>query len=58
MVNSQAKTNSFAAKIQVLDPDVLMSHNFIGFDLDVLLHRMSHFKIFNWSILGRLKRRK
>lgn len=46
------------AKLQLLDPDMFVGHNFLGFDLDVLLHRMNHLNIGNWSILGRLKRRK
>lgn len=33
-----------------------MGHNFIGFDLDVLLHRMKHHKVENWSRIGRLRR--
>ena len=35
---------------------MLVAHNFYGFDLDVLLHRMQELKIFNWDRLGRLKK--
>lgn len=42
-------------KIYSLDPDVIVGHNFLGFDLDVLLHRMDALKIPHWSKLGRLK---
>ena len=39
-----------------MDPDVIVGHNFIGFDLDVLLHRMRDANTDNWSRLGRLRR--
>ncbi len=40
-----------------MDPDVLVGHNFIGFTLDVLLHRMkSHKMEKSWSKIGRLRR--
>ncbi|KAL1440998.1 hypothetical protein MTO96_008921 [Rhipicephalus appendiculatus] len=44
------------AKLQRLDPDILIGHDIQSFDLDVLLHRMLTLKISNWSRLGRLKR--
>lgn len=37
---------------------VTVGHNFLGFDLDVLLHRMAKTGTKNWSVLGRLKRNK
>ncbi|KAK8777019.1 hypothetical protein V5799_029635, partial [Amblyomma americanum] len=46
----------FIAKLQRLDPDILIGHDIQSFDLDVLLHRMVTHKIPNWSRLGRLKR--
>ena len=46
----------FLAKVSSIDPDVIVGHNFIGFDLDVLLHRMQKTKIPAWSKLGRLRR--
>lgn len=36
------------------DPDVLVGHNILGFDLGVLLHRMRAAKIEGWSKIGRL----
>lgn len=42
--------------MHTVDPDVIVGHNFVGFDLDVLLHRMSRLKIPQWSKLGRLRR--
>jgi DNA polymerase alpha subunit A len=33
------------AKIEEYDPDVLVGHNFIGFDLDVLLHRLDFLQV-------------
>ncbi|GFU23948.1 DNA polymerase alpha catalytic subunit [Nephila pilipes] len=44
------------AKIQKMDPDILVGHDILGFDLDILLHRMVVLKIPNWSRIGRLKR--
>ena len=44
------------ALIKQYDPDVFIGHNFIGFDLDVLLHRLRTLKIKDWSCLGRLRR--
>ncbi|CAG8622841.1 65_t:CDS:10, partial [Paraglomus brasilianum] len=48
--------NYLIAIIHRVDPDVLVGHNFVGFDLDVLLHRMKELKIDGWSKLGRLRR--
>ena len=44
------------AVIHRMDPDVIVGHNFTGFDLDVLLHRMKDLKVDHWSRLGRLRR--
>ncbi|GIY56481.1 DNA polymerase alpha catalytic subunit [Caerostris darwini] len=46
----------FLAKLQKMDPDVLVGHDILGFDLDVLLHRLVMLKIPNWSRIGRLRR--
>ncbi|KAM7301016.1 DNA polymerase alpha catalytic subunit [Ixodes scapularis] len=46
----------FAAKLQRLDPDIIVGHDVQSYDLNVLLHRMITNKIPNWSRLGRLKR--
>eukprot|EP01117_Protostelium_nocturnum_P013402 TRINITY_DN4996_c0_g1_i2.p1 TRINITY_DN4996_c0_g1~~TRINITY_DN4996_c0_g1_i2.p1 ORF type:complete len:1200 (-),score=325.24 TRINITY_DN4996_c0_g1_i2:2633-6232(-) len=43
-------------KLIQIDPDMIIGHNFIGFDLDVLLHRMEATKNPHWSRLGRLRR--
>jgi DNA polymerase alpha subunit A len=43
-------------QIHAYDPDVIVGHNFLGFDLDVLLHRMSKTGAKLWSRLGRLQR--
>ncbi|KAI7905471.1 DNA polymerase family B-domain-containing protein [Cokeromyces recurvatus] len=45
------------AKFQMYDPDIIVGHNFAGFDLDVLLHRMKDLNVQQWHRLGRLKRR-
>jgi DNA polymerase alpha subunit A len=48
--------NLLLANIFKTDPDVIVGHNFVGFDLDVLLHRMKHTKADHWSRVGRLRR--
>ena len=50
--------NFLIARIHLCDPDVIVGHNFAGFDLDVLLHRMKALNIQHWHRLGRLKRKK
>ena len=44
------------AKIHKLDPDLIVGHDVLGFDLDVILHRISSQKVPHWSKIGRLKR--
>jgi len=39
-----------------MDPDIIIGHNFVGFHLDVLLHRMRALSVDGWSRLGRLRR--
>ncbi|KAI9506594.1 hypothetical protein BX070DRAFT_186351 [Coemansia spiralis] len=51
-----ALLNFFTAFLHRTDPDILVAHNFYGFDLDVLLHRMRALRIDGWSKLGRLRR--
>lgn len=46
------------AKIQTIDPDVIVGHNLYGFELDLLMQRIHELKIPHWSRLGRLKRDK
>jgi DNA polymerase alpha subunit A len=50
--------NYLIARIHTCDPDVIVGHNFSGFDLDVLLHRMKALNTQHWHKLGRLKRKK
>ncbi|KAJ1818574.1 DNA-directed DNA polymerase alpha catalytic subunit pol1, partial [Coemansia sp. RSA 2599] len=52
-----ALLNLFTALLKRVDPDVLTAHNFYGFDIDVLLHRMQALRTDGWSALGRLRRR-
>ncbi|ORX75533.1 hypothetical protein BCR32DRAFT_210201 [Anaeromyces robustus] len=54
--NETALLNYLMAIIQRQDPDIIVGHNFIGFHLDVLLHRMKALGITNWSRIGRLRR--
>ena len=54
--SEKALLNKFMAKIGDFDPDVIAGHAITSFDLDVLIHRLHHFKITTWSKLGRLHR--
>lgn len=56
--NEQALLNNFLAKLVRYDPDVLIGHDIFGFQLDVLLSRMSARRSREWSRLGRLIQRR
>ncbi|RUS87909.1 hypothetical protein EGW08_004325 [Elysia chlorotica] len=56
MPNERALIGFLLAKIHRYDPDLLVGHDIYGFDLDVLLHRISANKIPHWSKISRLKR--
>ncbi|KAI1317643.1 DNA-directed DNA polymerase alpha catalytic subunit pol1 [Mortierella claussenii] len=55
-ISERAMLNLLLARIRNADPDIVVGHNFVGFDLDVLLHRMKHTKADHWSSIGRLRR--
>ncbi|XP_034562233.1 DNA polymerase alpha catalytic subunit [Notolabrus celidotus] len=46
----------FLAKMHKIDPDVLVGHDIFGFDLEVILQRISYCKVPHWSKMGRLRR--
>ncbi|KAF7661751.1 hypothetical protein LDENG_00253600 [Lucifuga dentata] len=46
----------FLAKMHKIDPDMLVGHDIFGFDLEVLLQRLSFCKVPHWSKIGRLRR--
>ncbi|KAL7840672.1 hypothetical protein AOLI_G00259950 [Acnodon oligacanthus] len=46
----------FLAKMHKIDPDVLVGHDILGFDLEVLLNRINVCKVPFWSKIGRLRR--
>ena len=49
--------NKLLATLHKCDPDILVGHNFMGFTLDVLLHRMKACGVDKfWSKIGRLRR--
>jgi DNA polymerase alpha subunit A len=50
-----AMLNLLMTLIKKYDPDVLLGHNILGFDLDVIMHRMAQLNVKSWSKLGRLK---
>ncbi|KAH7354100.1 DNA polymerase [Plectosphaerella cucumerina] len=48
--------NFFLAQLDVVDPDVILGHQFEGVDYSVLLSRLHEKRTHLWSRLGRLKR--
>ncbi|CAG0916476.1 unnamed protein product [Notodromas monacha] len=46
----------FLAKIQLLDPDVIIGYDLTGCTVDVLLDKLHEHKVPHWSRLGRLRR--
>eukprot|EP00889_Picochlorum_renovo_P005130 jgi/Picre1/32160/NNA_007506.t1 len=56
--NERALLTMIVMKLKDLDVDAFVGHNFSGYDLDVLLHRMKELKVPHWASLGRLKRSK
>lgn len=49
MPNERALLSLFFQKLQQEDPDVLVAHNLMGFDFDILLSRAVHLKLATWS---------
>lgn len=52
MPNERALLSLFFQKLQQEDPDVLVAHNLMGFDFDILLSRAVHLKLGTWSKVG------
>ncbi|EDV28392.1 uncharacterized protein TRIADDRAFT_49541 [Trichoplax adhaerens] len=52
----RALLSFWLAKVQQIDPDIIVGHNICGFDIDVILHRMNTCKVSLWSRIGRIKR--
>eukprot|EP01028_Stygiella_incarcerata_P010436 TRINITY_DN5403_c0_g1_i4.p1 TRINITY_DN5403_c0_g1~~TRINITY_DN5403_c0_g1_i4.p1 ORF type:complete len:1203 (+),score=362.83 TRINITY_DN5403_c0_g1_i4:115-3723(+) len=55
--NERGLLSFLVAKIKSIDPDVIVGHNLMGFDLDVLLNRLREFRIPKASRIGRLMTR-
>jgi DNA polymerase alpha subunit A len=53
----RALLNSLLATIQRHDPDVMVSHNFLGGNFEALLYRMKELKADHWSRIGRFRRK-
>lgn len=43
--SEKALLTALVGRLAALDPDALVGHNISAFDLDVLLHRLSHHKV-------------
>jgi DNA polymerase alpha subunit A len=53
----RALLNSLLATIQRHDPDVVVTHNFLGNTFEALLYRMRELKADHWSRIGRFRRK-
>jgi DNA polymerase alpha subunit A len=52
--NERALLSTFLARVHQHDPDIIISHNLIGFEFEVLLNRCASHKLPAFSKLGRL----
>eukprot|EP01132_Coremiostelium_polycephalum_P009098 gene9098-11149_t len=55
--NETTLLSFFAQTILNIDPDVIGGHNITGYDIEILFDRFQKQKVFEWSYIGRLKRR-
>nr|XP_002123526.4 DNA polymerase alpha catalytic subunit [Ciona intestinalis] len=46
----------FLVKMLKIDPDIVIGHDVMNFDLDVMLHRITACKVAHWSRIGRLRK--
>ena len=56
MPTERALLNNFFARLHRFDPDVLVAHNLVAFDLELLISRAAVHKCSTWDRIGRLKR--
>lgn len=54
--SERALLSYLLAKLAKADPDLVVGHGLLSGELDVLVHRLGHLHIPNWSRLGRLRR--
>lgn len=54
--NERALLSWLFMRLNCEDPDVIVGHNILGFDLEVLLTRAAALKVPTWSKIGRLRR--
>uniref|UniRef100_A0A8D8V3S0 DNA polymerase n=1 Tax=Cacopsylla melanoneura TaxID=428564 RepID=A0A8D8V3S0_9HEMI len=56
-INSErALLNFFLTKLSNIDPDLIVGHDILNFDIEVLLSRMNAHKVPQWSRLCRIRR--
>jgi DNA polymerase alpha subunit A len=56
MPNERALLSRLFAQIGSWDPDVIVGHNALGFDMEVLLSRYVDLKVSTWSKVGRRRK--
>ncbi|KAL1526185.1 hypothetical protein AB1Y20_014913 [Prymnesium parvum] len=54
-MSERALLSFLIARLHSIDADVLVGHNIAGFDMTVLLQRLSACKIQHWSKIGRIR---
>lgn len=54
--NEAQLLHKFLEKLSNADPDIILGHDLLSFQLDVLLHRLAALETPSWSVVGRLKR--
>ncbi|XP_044743890.1 DNA polymerase alpha catalytic subunit [Chrysoperla carnea] len=53
--SERALLNYFLTQFLKNDADLIIGHDLVGYQLDVLFHRLSVLKIGNWSLFGKLR---
>jgi len=53
--NERALLSMFFNKLHQEDPDIIVSHNLFGFDLELLMSRANTLKLPYWNKIGRLR---
>ena len=55
--NEKQMIEAFIARLHLIDPDVLLSHNLCGSVIEILMARTQYHNIPHWSRIGRLKKK-
>ncbi|XP_014254893.1 DNA polymerase alpha catalytic subunit [Cimex lectularius] len=56
MESERSLLNFLLTKLFKIDADMIIGHDLSGYSIDIIMNRLAHHKIPNWSRFGRLKR--